>query len=214
MTRTLLFLAALGTTLAAAAQVQINPQVGMNYHTLSGDQPLGISTRADIGFLVGVDARIGDALYVQPGIFFNRTATVYIVETVNPDPDNPGATISTEVEDGLVRSNLKLRAMLGYKLINEDIFRLRLAVGPSYDVLMSVDNTDDRIAWNKGDFSSGSFNIDAALGFDFGILTIEPGVSIGLTDVYDSDDQAFREFEGRNLTYFLTAGLVFGGGSE
>ena len=56
-----------------------------------------------------------------------------------------------EIEDGLVRTNFKLRAMLGYKVINDEGFKLRLSAGPSYDVLMSVDNTEDNIG--EGRFS-------------------------------------------------------------
>ncbi len=214
MNRSLLLIAALGTTFAATAQVQVNPQVGLTMHKLTGTEPQGVSNRASVGFLVGLDVRIGETFYLQPGAFFSRTATAYTIETASPDPNNPGTLVTTEIEDNLVRSNLKLRAMLGYKIVNEDAFKLRLAIGPSYDVLMSVDNTDDNIQWNEGDFSSGSFNIDGTLGFDFGILTIEPGVSIGLTDVYDTDEQAFEKFDSKNLTFFLTAGLVFGSGSK
>ena len=65
---------------------------------------------------------------------------------------------------------------------------------------------------NRGDLSSGSFNIDAALGLDISILTSEPGVSIGFTDLFDTDEQAFEYFDSRNLTCFLTAGVVFGNG--
>lgn len=209
-----LLAAVLVGVLSLSAQVQINPQLGVNLHQLSGSTPPGVSNRASVGFLVGVDARFGNAFYFQPGVFFNRTVTAYTLETPIPDPDNPGQTITSELEDDLVRSTLKLRTMFGYKIINEEAFRLRLAAGPSYDILMSVDNTGDKIQWNKGDFASGSFNMDLALGLDIGILTVEPGVSIGLTDVYDRDEQAFEEWDKRNLTYFLTFGLVIGGGDE
>ena len=126
----------------------------------------------------------------------------------------PRPALALSIEDGLVRTNFKRRAMLGYKLINDEGFKLRLSAGPSYDVLMSVDNTDDNIEWNKGDFNSGSFNIDAALGLDISIFTFEPGVSIGFTDVFDTDEQEFEDFDSRNLTYFLTAGVVFGNGKD
>jgi hypothetical protein len=214
LSRITLLGSALFGSLLLSAQVQINPQIGLTLGDVSGSQPDGVTSTASAGWLLGVDARIGGSLYIQPGLFFTRTATVYTFETVNTDPNNPGTTVNAEIEDGLVRTNFKLRAMLGYKLINDEGFKLRLSAGPSYDVLMSVDNTDDNIEWNKGDFSSGSFNIDAALGLDISIFTFEPGVSIGFTDVFDTDEQAFEDFDSRNLTYFLTAGVVFGNGKD
>jgi hypothetical protein len=142
---------ALFGSLVLSAQVQINPQIGLTLGDVSGTQPNGVTSTASAGWLLGVDARIGGSLYIQPGLFFTRTATVYTFETVNTDPNNPGTTVNAEIEDGLVRTNFKLRAMLGYKLINDEGFKLRLSAGPSYDVLMSVDNTEDNIG--EGRFS-------------------------------------------------------------
>ena len=164
-----------------------------------------------MGFLVGADARIGSAFYVQPGIFFGRNVTAVTQESVTVDPNDPNVTITTEIEDGLVRSILKLRAQAGYKLVNEESFKLRIAVGPSYDVLMSVDNKDDKIDWNKGDFNEGSFNLEAGLGLDIAFLTLEPGAAFGLSRVY-RDNPAFRDINSRYLTFYFTAGMVLGKG--
>ncbi len=197
-------------TAGAYGQLQVNPQLGVTFQNLT-DTPENAEYKANVGFLLGVDARIGDAFYLQPGAFFGRNATTisYIVPVT--DPNNPGATTETVIEDDLVRSILKLRAMLGYKIVNEESFKLRFAVGPSYDVLLSVDNQDDKIEWNKGDFNDGSFNLEAGLGFDLAIVTIEPGVAFGLSKVFN-DNPTVQDIDSKYFTFYFTAGIVLGNG--
>jgi hypothetical protein len=101
--------------------------------------------------------------------------------------------------------------MGGWKLINGDGFKLRLAVGPSYDFLLSVDDKDDKLGFEEADFTSGSFNLDAAVGMDIAFFTVEPGVSFGLSQVY-SDNIRTQEIDSKYLTFSLTVGLVFGSG--
>lgn len=203
--------AVLAMSATSVAQFQINPQLGVTFQNLT-DTPENAEYKANVGFLLGADARIGGALYLQPGVFYGRNATTvsYLVPDVS-DPNNPTATTETVIEDDLVRSILKLRAMLGYKLVNEESFKLRLAVGPSYDVLMSVDNKDDKIEWNKGDFNDGSFNLEAGLGFDLAIVTLEPGVAFGMSKVF-SDNPAVNDIDSKYFTFYFTAGIVFGNG--
>ncbi len=189
-------------TLAAAsqAQFQVNPQVGLTYQNLTAPAE-GFKYKAAAGFQLGADLRFGDRLYFQPGAFFGRNTTVV---------SNTGDTIS--YEDGLVRTNLKLRTMVGYRIIDSYQFDMRFAVGPSYDVLLSVDDRDedDGIDFDKGDFNKGSFNIDAALGFDMGLFTVEPSVSFGLSRVFDQDVIVLSEIDSRYITYGLNIGINLG----
>jgi hypothetical protein len=195
---------------ASTAQVQVNPQLGVTFQNLT-DAPDGTEYKTNAGFILGADVRIGEAFYIQPGAFFGRNATTISVPVVTQDPNNPNATVTTEIEDGLIRSILKLRAQVGYKLINEEQFKLRFAVGPSYDVLLSVDSKDDDIDWNEGNFNNGSFNLDAGLGFDIAFLTLEPGMSFGLSQVYN-DNVLVQDIDSKYITFYFTAGLVFGKG--
>ena len=182
----------------AFAQLQVNPQVGLNFQQLTS--PLaGVEYKANVGWMLGADLRFGDRLYVQPGAFFGRSATA--VKVYSND--------TLQVEDDLVRTSLKLKAMVGYRLIDTYQFNLRFAMGPTYDVLLSVDDRNDNIGYNKGDFRGGSMNIDAALGFDMGVFTVEPGVSFGLSRVF-SDNPTVKDIGSKYLTYGLTIGINFG----
>lgn len=195
LTTTLLF--ALGFS-AAQAQVQVNPQMGLTYQHLT-DAPAGTTFEGAVGWQLGADVRFGDRLFFQPGAFFGRNATVVSMD----NGDN------TTIEDNLMRTNLKLKALAGYRIIDSYNFDLRFMAGPTYDVLLSVDNKDDKIAWNKGDFNNGSFNVDAGLGFDFGYFTLEPSASFGLSRAF-KDAEGLKDIGSKYLTYGLTIGVNFG----
>ncbi len=202
MNKQLLALSFALATAGASAQFQMNPQVGVNFQQLTSPEA-GVEYKANIGWQLGADLRFGDRLYVQPGGFFGRSATA--IQTFASD--------TLLYEDDLVRTNLKLKAMIGYRIIDTYQFDLRFAMGPTYDVLLSVDNRNDDIDYNKGDFRRGSMNIDAALGFDMGLVSVEPSVSFGLTRVF-SDNPLVSEIGSKYLTYGLTVGINLGNDDE
>jgi hypothetical protein len=183
---------------AAHAQFQVNPQLGINYQKLTDPNP-GVSYKAAMGWQLGADLRFGDRLYFQPGAFFGRGATV-----VQYNMDD-----TLRLEDDLVRTTLKLRGLVGYRIIDSYQFDLRFGMGPSYDVLLSVDDRNDNITYNKGDFRKGSLNIDATLGFDMGLVTLEPQVSFGLSRVFN-DNPTVRDIGSKYLTYGITLGINLG----
>lgn len=192
---------ALGTIAIAAsaeAQFQMNPQVGVNFQQLTSPES-GVEYKANVGWQLGADLRFGDRLYFQPGGFFGRSATA--VKSMVSD--------TVTYEGDIVRTNLRLKAMVGYRIIDTYQFDLRFAMGPTYDVLLSVDDKDDEIGYNKGDFRNGSMNIDAALGFDMGLVSLEPSVSFGLSRVF-SDNPTVKDIGSKYLLYGLTVGINLG----
>ncbi len=188
----------LGVIGMAQAQFQVNPQFGVNYQQMTNAAE-GTSYKAAMGWQLGADLRFGDRLYFQPGAFFGRSATMV---QVRPDAE-------LMYEDDLVRTNLRMRTMFGYRLIDGYQFDLRFAMGPSYDVLLSVDDRNGRIGYGEGDFRKGSLNLDATLGFDMGYFTVEPGVSFGLSRVF-ADNERVQDLNARYLVYGLTIGVNLG----
>lgn len=203
MKRSLIALSLFAASSALSAQVAFNPQIGPNFSLLS-NTPNGVRAKSAVGFQVGADLRFGSRLYFQPGAFFGRNTTVITIT----QPDGTGASVRRE--DNLVRTTAKVKALLGYNIIDGDAFRLRANVGPTYDVLLSVDNKDDKIKFDKKDFSSGSFNMDAGIGVDIAFITLETGVSYGLSNAYK--DAGALKNDSKYFTYYLTAGIVIGGG--
>lgn len=192
------------SSMAAAAQTQINPQAGLTFQSLT-QAPDGVNYKAELGWQLGLDARFGDKLFIQPGVFLGRSVTAITQTVTTPG----GSTGSVEYEDDLVNTNLKLRAMLGYRLLDTYQFDIRLMVGPSYDVLMSTDLRDDKISWDKGDFNSGSWNIDAGVGFDMGLFTLAPMASFGLTRAF-KDNPTLTDVNSKYMSYGVTVGINLG----
>ncbi|MBK8499259.1 MAG: hypothetical protein IPL52_10660 [Flavobacteriales bacterium] len=122
MNKPLLSLALTLAATAASAQFQVNPQAGVNFQQLTSPMA-GVEYKANIGWQFGADLRFGDRLYVQPGAFFGRSATA--VKTYSSD--------TLLYENDLVRTNLKLKGMIGYRIIDSYQFDLRFAMGPTYD---------------------------------------------------------------------------------
>jgi len=198
MKKTFIILALASAAAAAQGQFQVNPQLGVTYQRLTSDQP-NVEFRGTVGWQLGTDFRIGDRAYLQPGVFFGRNATA--VKTSLND--------SLIAEGDIIRTNLRLKLLGGYRIIDTYQFDLRFFAGPTYDVLLSVHDKDNEIGWNEGDFNKGSFNIDAGLGFDMGLFTLEPSVSFGLSRVF-SDNPVVKDIGSKYLTYGLTVGINFG----
>lgn len=192
------------SALTAGAQVQFNPQAGLTFQNLT-NAPEGGEFKANMGWQLGADVRFGDRFFVQPGAFIDRSVTAVTATFETPQ----GGTAAYEIEDDLVRTSLKLRAQLGYRVIDSYQFDLRVMLGPSYDVLMSVDDRDDKMGWNKGDFNKGSFNLDAGLGLDMGLVTLSPTASFGLSEVF-SDNPTVSEINSKYMSYGLTLGFNIG----
>ena len=193
-------LAVTATIGTASAQFQVNPQMGLTFQDLTGKVAEGQDFKASVGWTLGSDVRIGDRLFFQPGAFISRNRTISSYDG--------GNTITNDSK--LITTNLKLRALCGYRIIDSYQFDMRFFAGPSYDVLMSVDGTNNAdIAWDKGDFSSGSFNVEAGLGFDMGLFTLSPTASFGLNRAF-SDVESVKEIDSRYITYGLTIGVNFG----
>jgi hypothetical protein len=181
---------------AAKAQFQVNPQVGLTFQNMT-DPPPDVNYKAAVGWQLGADLRFGDRLYLQPGAFVGRNTTVLT------------SGDSIRFEDDLVRTNLRLKAMVGYRIVDSYQFDLRFAVGPTYDVLLGIDG-EDSFALDRDAFNDGSFNIDAALGFDMGLFTLEPSVSFGISRVFDQEVIVLDDIDSRYLTYGLTMGINIG----
>ncbi|MBL7963220.1 MAG: PorT family protein [Flavobacteriales bacterium] len=198
MRKQILGLVILGASGITQAQFQVNPQMGLTYQHLTPTDK-GVTYRAGMGWQLGTDLRFGDRLFFQPGVYLGRNVTA--VQTTGSD--------NLTVEDDLIRTSLSLRALAGYRLVDSYQFDLRFFAGPSYDVLLSVDNKDDKITWNEGDFNKGSFNVVAGLGFDMGHFTLAPTATFGLSRVF-TDAGQLSDISSRYLTYGLTIGVNFG----
>ena len=182
----------------SSAQLKVNPQIGGTFTNLT-NTPSEVTTSAAFGFQLGADLRLGDRLYFQPGVYFGRSATLVQISYLD----------TSVIEDNLIRTTAKVKALLGYNIIHKGTFKLRVNAGPTYEAILSVDSKDDKIAFNKDDYNGGSFNMDAGLGIDIMVITLETGVSYGLSNAYK--DQGKLLGDSKYFTWYATLGFVFGG---
>jgi hypothetical protein len=187
----------------AQAQVKFNPQIGVTAQKLSNSTVSSKTTttldadfRAQAGFMIGADARIGKRFYFQPGIFFLKNTTIQKLK---------GDTLTLEdFENKIYRTSFKLKGMLGYNLVHKDGFKLRVNAGPTYDFIANIDNSESIIS--DDDFNKGSFNMDAAVGVDIWFLTGEVGYSYGLTKAYKDNDDF--NLDSKYSTIYISVGIV------
>lgn len=117
-----LSLLCVATAQAVSAQFAVNPQLGANFTQLT-NTPSGFASSASFGWQVGADFRLGDRFYFQPGAFFGRSVTLIKF--------TPLDTIF--IEDNMIRTTAKVKALVGYNLIHSEGFRLRVNAGPTYE---------------------------------------------------------------------------------
>ena len=179
----------------ATAQWQFNPQIGGTFQQIT-KAPTGISYAARAGFIGGLDVRFGDRVYVQPGVFIGRNATFFQVAD------------SALTSGKLYRTNLKLKMLAGFRVVDTYQFDVRVSIGPTYDRVLAR-GVDTDIELDETDFNNGLWSLDAAVGFDIGNFTVEPGASFGLSRIYN-DNIAVQNIGSRYLTYVLTLGVNIG----
>ncbi len=193
----LFFFSALAIGATAQVEVTLNPQVGIIAVSISQEPSTsGIRTNNKVGWIAGLDARIGGRGYFQPGIMLTSTKTVYRLDD----------SLSFNEEE-VARTSFRLKAMGGYKVIENENFNLRVAAGPTYDILVNVKNDGNTIVEDNA-FRSGLFNLDAAVGIDYYILSAEFGYTYGLTNAYQNNSKFNPSAKYQGI--YATIGLSFG----
>jgi hypothetical protein len=176
----LVFAALVISSTVKAQSFTLGVRGGATYSNLYGIKSIK-DNKGKVGYTAGIFARIGDRLYLEPGV--NITAT--------------GAKFNFNGHEYDIKLNqLQVPILVGYKFIDKDAFNFHAAVGPEGNF-----NIKDR---KVGDFKYKDFNTAGRLqaGVDVGSLTIDLGASIGLNKVNKGLDQ-------RSNVFSLTLGYRF-----
>jgi len=189
MKKTILLLAVFIISLAASAQLKFNPQVGMTFSSFS-NPPEGFDFKAKAGFMAGGDLRIGKRVQFQPGAFYVNSATA---------TENAEGEVST---DDIIHRYVKIKALIGFDIIESDIFKLRINAGPTYDLLLAAKYGDEDI---KQDWKDGTFFIQGGVGVDILFLTAELGYAQGITQTFVDEYAKDSKTSG----FYFTIGVVF-----
>jgi len=177
-----------------AAQVTINPKVGVNYSGI--DAKLNdINAEARVGWNAGVDFRLSESLiYLQPGAHF-YSYTARLLQEVD-DPEDVQLSEETQIQ------NIRLPVNLGIRLTGEGgILQLHAIGGVTPSYVLGVNEKED-FAFDKDSLRDWTFGANVGLGLDILFLTANVNYEIGLTDFFEAA-------EGRNNMLTLSVGVKF-----
>lgn len=200
-------------SLMGQAQIRFNPQGGISVLSIDKAKYKDVNTivegsfSAEIGVMSGVDVRIGNKIYFQPGVFYAKSVSLAnIKETIL----GVGDTVLSVAyyADKLIRTSIKAKALIGFNPINKRLFKLRMMAGPTYDFIVGASNKGTEINVDTRNFENGSFNLDAAIGLDFYLITVEAGFTQGFTEAFDKDK--FYGFDSKYSGYYITVGFLIG----
>ena len=200
-------------SLMGQAQIRFNPQGGISVLSIDKAKYKDVNTivegsfSAEIGVMSGVDVRIGNKIYFQPGVFYAKSVSLAnIKETIL----GVGDTVLSVAyyADKLIRTSIKAKALIGFNPINKRLFKLRMMAGPTYDFIVGASNKGTEINVDTRNFENGSFNLDAAIGLDFYLITVEAGFTQGFTEAFDKDK--FYGFDSKYSGYYITVGVLIG----
>lgn len=185
----------------ASAQTQFNPQARMVFTTFL-NTPNNFEASANLGFMVGGDFRLGKRFYFQPGVYYMNTATAILPTGVD------SFKITT------TRNSLRIKALAGFNIINQQKLKLRINTGPSFDYVLNIkEKINDGVSFvpNDNRYNTNILNWQAGLGVDVSFVTLELGYTFGLSRVYKDDNVLLVTTN--DIKYgglYFTLGIVFG----
>lgn len=200
MKKTFLLIAALlmmGTAAFAGGDLfTFGPKVGYQTSKLSyatSDIKNGFSNH----FTVGIFGRVSiGRLYVQPELLYFKTSNVFDVTlgqgtNIFNIPDNASINVT------LRQANLQLPVLVGFKILDFDLIKLRAQVGPTANFVLQsktlVDYKVNEVPGNEQEAGSGqgfdtrtiAWGAQVGLGVDVWKFTLDINYNFGLSKVYD-----------------------------
>lgn len=187
---------------AAQAQLEIKPTVGINLSNVSSS-PNGVKTSAKTGYQFGGSMMFGNRLYLSPGIYYYQQVTEFVI-------DNPDGSTTAIVSDEKI-AGVKIPVLLGLRLIDpssDPLLNVRVFAGPS--VLFNTKNKfskgfgNDEIRWKKN-----SWGGQVGAGVDLAFLFAEVGYEFGLSSTYEGDAASENFKDVKHNTFVFNVGLRF-----
>lgn len=213
MKKTLLtIIALLVSWLVANAQFNFGIKAGYNSSlnltnmstVVSNDYTLdNLKGELSNGFHIGAFARIGNKIYLQPELLYATQRTEYSLTVEDAMNANAVETGSKFVK----LSTVDVPVLLGVKLLDLKVVNLRAYAGPKFRL-----NAGSSLEWEnisstnisklKGDFKSANLGLEAGVGVDVLMFTLDARVNM-INDLYQADWQTKPDF---NSNFVISLG--------
>lgn len=177
MKKILILLIVICAALDNYGQFTLGPKIGYTTSKLSTDFD-DIKESARSNFQVGVFARFGKKLYVQPEFYYATSGGVLKVE-------------GTELKETIKMKNLVVPVLVGFKLIDAKVFNLRIMAGPAANFIINKtleasDLIQDPL--QDSDFKNIAWGMDVGAGVDVFFLSLDLRYEFGLNNIYNPAD--------------------------
>lgn len=153
-------------------QFNFGVKAGYNASVLSSNYD-AVKSSFNSGFHVGVFARVGKRLYVQPEVYYALQTSMFSDE---------GSTWKEKVTIG----SMDIPLLLGFKIIKSKPVNLRLMAGPvaSFVVNRKIKELGDVTGpLQEADIHNLNWGIQAGAGLDILFLTLDVRYQVGLNNV-------------------------------
>jgi hypothetical protein len=156
---------------ASAGSLHINPQLAITGTNQQTDQ-IQVSDKSKVGWMLGANMRFGGMPYFSPGLYFQKTSLEI------SGLDSLGVS---DITDVIGATSIYLPLKVGVSVIG-----IRVFAGPSLTIMTGVD--DNAFGITKDDYKDTHTGLEAGLGFNISIISIDASYEKGLSAVYTKTD--------------------------
>jgi hypothetical protein len=192
--------------LRAQGPISFGPKIGWNMNRLTTDYTDYVREMKN-GLQGGLFFSIYlDKFYFQPEAYFSLKRGA--IETTIGDPNDPLSTV--KVTQTINLKTIDIPILIGYKLIDAKVARLRIWGGPVASYLMnkeyvlSIDGLDQSDRITRDDFRDANWGVQLGAGLDILFLTFDVGYEFGLSDFLQIS--SLDDFDLSNNLFFCSIG--------
>jgi hypothetical protein len=173
MKKIIILLIVLFAAIENYGQFTFGPKIGYNASKLSTDFDT-IKESAKSNFQIGVFARFGKKLYLQPEIFYCTSGGTFKIE---------GTTLKQDIK----MKNISVPVLVGFKLINAKVINLRVMGGPVANFIIDKSlEASDLVQYplQDSDLKNTAWGFDLGAGVDVFFLSLDVRYEFGLNNIY------------------------------
>lgn len=162
----------------AEAQFKFGIKAGYNASKLSTNLD-SIKTSINSGLHVGLFARIGKKLHLQPEIYYTLSGLVF---------ENESALSSGNWKQKVTMHSLDIPVLVGFKIVGTDKFNWRINAGPVASFVLGsklkdLNANEQIVKLKEPDLSAVNWSVQVGTGIDIWMVTLDVRYQIGLNKV-------------------------------